>query len=273
MTAMTMPASAVVQAPLSYRKSVDWLRGPQLEALRRAHTVSMRIQDERGFGYWAGLHGLPLPMYCEHHTDLFLPWHRAYLYFFELTLKDLEPTVSLPWWDWAGSLAHQWGVPAAYTEGFVDGTANPLTGGTISELARRQGESQRPVPVRTSRQPDDPWRLPRRGLVEQILDLNDFLDFSQQIEQVHDDVHVWIGGTVAEIPYAAYDPIFWAHHSMIDRLWRLWQLRHPTAGVPRSLLRSALRPFPITVADTLSTTDLGYDYAVFSSRTILGERR
>jgi tyrosinase len=99
--------------------------------------------------------------------------------------------------------------------------------------------------------------------------LGDFLDFSQQIEQVHDDVHIWIGGTVADVPYAAYDPIFWAHHSMIDRLWRLWQLRHPTAGMPSSLLRKALRPFPITVADTVSTTTLGYDYSVFSSRTIL----
>jgi tyrosinase len=270
MTTMTMPASAVIQAPLSYRKSVEWLRGPQLAALRRAYAASMSISDERGFGYWAGLHGLPLPMYCEHHTDLFLPWHRAYLYFFELTLKDLEPTVSLPWWDWTSSAAHQWGMPEAYTKDSGDGRPNPLTGGEISELARRQGDARHPAPERTFRLPDEPLRLPRRGLVEDILDLGDFLDFSQQLEQIHDDVHVWIGGTVAEIPYAAYDPIFWVHHSMIDRLWRLWQLRHPTAGVPHSLLRTALPPFPITVADTVSTTALGYDYAVFSSRTIIG---
>ena len=60
---------------------------------------------------------------------------------------------------------------------------------------------------------------------------------------------------------------------MIDRLWRLWQLRHPTAGMPNSLLRKALRPFSITVADTVSTTTLGYDYSVFSSRTILNGQR
>ena len=63
MTAMTMPARAVTQAPLSYRKSVDRLRDPQLEALRQAYSMSMALSDERGFEFWAGLHGLPLPMY------------------------------------------------------------------------------------------------------------------------------------------------------------------------------------------------------------------
>ena len=45
---------------------------------------------------------------------------------------------------------------------------------------------------------------------------------------------------MAEIPLAAYDPLFFAHHTMIDRIWRLWQLRHPTAGVPADLLGAAL---------------------------------
>ena len=50
------------------------------------------------------------------------------------------------------------------------------------------------------------------------------------------------GGTMAEIPFASYDPVFFAHHVMIDRLWRLWQLRHPTAVVPAELLSEALPP-------------------------------
>jgi tyrosinase len=37
-------------------------------------------------------------------------------------------------------------------------------------------------------------------------------------------------------------------HAMIDRLWRLWQLRHPTAVVPADLLGEAFAPFNITVA-------------------------
>ena len=68
----------------------------------------------------------------------------------------------------------------------------------------------------------------------------------------------------------AYDPLFFAHHTMIDRIWRLWQLRHPTAGVPSDLLDEALPPFNITVAQTIDVSGLGYDYASFSSRTIVG---
>ncbi|MBV9870351.1 MAG: tyrosinase family protein, partial [Frankiaceae bacterium] len=46
------------------------------------------INDERGYQYWAGIHGLPLPNSCQHGTILFLPWHRAYLYLFEQYLLD-----------------------------------------------------------------------------------------------------------------------------------------------------------------------------------------
>ena len=33
-------------------------------------------------------------------ANLFLPWHRAYLYFFERALRDRVPTLAQPWWDW-----------------------------------------------------------------------------------------------------------------------------------------------------------------------------
>ncbi len=46
---------------------------------------------------------------------MFLPWHRAYLYFFELALQDRVPEVAIPWWDWTSASAHQEAamVPAA----------------------------------------------------------------------------------------------------------------------------------------------------------------
>jgi tyrosinase len=60
---------------------------------------------------------------------------------------------------------------------------------------------------------------------------------------------------------ASYDPLFWAHHAMIDRLWYLWQIA--SHGMPpRSILDSALPPFPITVRDTLDIGRMGYGYAV-----------
>lgn len=74
---------------------------------------------------------------------------------------------------------------------------------------------------------------------------------------------------MGQIPTAAYDPVFWAHHTMIDRVWRLWQLAHPAANPPAALLGQALPPFPMTVTDTLATTALGYDYAA-STNTVPG---
>ena len=69
-------------------------------------------------------------------------------------------------------------------------------------------------------------------------------------------------GTMGLIPLAAYDPIFWAHHAMIDRLWYLWQLANPGANPDARLLDTALEPFAMTVRQTLDIATLGYDYAV-----------
>jgi tyrosinase len=268
MTVATLSAQQLTQAPLSYRKNVAMLRVPQLEALQSAFTASMGVGDDRGWQYWAGIHGLPLPMYCQHHTPLFLAWHRAYLYYFELSLKEFEPTVTLPWWDWTSSWSHEVGVPLRYSDAEAGGQPNPLAGGPINALAQQQAGPG--APGHTSRDPGNPADLPTAEQISELLGRGDFLDFQQQLEAYHDAVHVWVGGTMAEIPLAAYDPVFFAHHTMIDRVWRLWQLRHPTAGVPGDLLDEALPPFNITVAQTIDVTALGYDYASFSSRTTIG---
>jgi tyrosinase len=56
---------------------------------------------------------------------------------------------------------------------------------------------------------------------------------------------------------------------MIDRVWALWQLAHPGGGVSPVPLDHPLGPFPtLTVAQTLSTTTLGYDYAVATSSVV-----
>ena len=68
---------------------------------------------------------------------------------------------------------------------------------------------------------------------------------------------------MSEIPVAAYDPIFYAHHTMIDRLWWLWQLQHPGANPPARYLSAPLPPFPsLTVGGTLDINNLGYEYAL-----------
>ena len=260
-----IPARAV--RTLRARRNVERLTPAQLALLRQAFRDAYRISDERGYGYHAGIHGLPLPISCTHGSDLFLPWHRAYLYFFELSLRDLVPDVTVPWWNWSSVAARQIGIPPAYGSRRVDGSTNPLHSAAVPASARQGGQ-----PTRTSRSPGSPASLPIPQAVERILNLGDFLDFQSQLESVHNGIHVWVGGTMSAVPWAAYDPLFWAHHAMIDRLWRIWQARHTSGGPPRGILQSALPPFDMTVADTLDVRTLGYEYAG-STRAVPGTRR
>jgi tyrosinase len=253
---MTVATKHAARAPtrLRHRRSARRLSKGQLAQLRQALSKAQRIGDDRGYQYWAGVHGLPLPVYCQHGTQLFLPWHRAYLYFLEKALQDQIPGVTLPWWDWRD---HSEALPAAYARARTPGNkANPLYSSPIQPSGRR-----RPDEKRTWREPGDPSWLPSAMEVEQVRANRDFFTFQNQLESLHNGVHGFVGGTMASVATSAYDPIFWAHHCMIDRVWYLWQLDHPGAHLPDAYLDQALPPFEMTVRQTLDVTALGYDYA------------
>jgi tyrosinase len=225
------------------------------------------LRDDRGYQFYAGIHGLPLPIGCDnaHGTEYFLPWHRAYLYFFERALRDREPSAMLCWWDWRVSAQRPPHIPSAYAAQSVAGQSNPLFAAAISQLALEQGGNR--VPGTTERRPGAPGAppLPSAQEVENALAIRDFAGFSAEVERLHDRVHMSVGGHMREIAYAAFDPLFWAHHCMIDRMWRVWQLGQPGAWPPWAILDEALPPFRMTVRQTLSVTALGYDYALFST--------
>lgn len=46
------------------------------------------------------------------------------------------------------------------------------------------------------------------------------------LESCHDNVHNWIGGTMAPIELAPWDCIFWLHHCFVDYLWEAWRYTH-----------------------------------------------
>ena len=250
---------------LRHRKNVDLLLPNQLSALRegfrRLQEISDNVvTDNRGYQYLAGLHGLP-DQFCQHgdppgSDPLFLPWHRAYLYMFELAMRDQVPDAALAWWDWTSDASHANGIPRAFAPDEVDGEPNPLHRASIQPAARQPNGR----PAETGRGRRDPSGLPTAERVREALSSRSFSDFTAQLEDLHNRVHGWVGGTMAYIPWAAYDPIFWAHHTNIDRLWRIWQLRHPQRFSAR-FMNQALPPFPLTVEDTLNIKALGYDYA------------
>jgi len=238
---------------LQLRKSVNKLLPADLVVLREAFSQAMSVSDNRGFGYFAGWHGQPFD-WCQHHTPLFLPWHRQYLYYFELSLQALVPGVTLPWWDWTTSDA----IPSAYTDpSDPAGNANPLL---VSEYTIYQSGQTQQAPPRTPGQNPGP-PLPYLDSWNAAMQMTNFAEFQTALEGVHDDVHVWVGGIMQDIELAAYDPVFFAHHVMIDRSWRLWQTQNPGALPNASMLDVALQPNGMTVRQTLDVTQLGYDYA------------
>ncbi len=259
-TAAPAAAATASQVALRHRRSARRLTQGQLADLREAVTRAQAIGDDRGYQYWAGIHGLPEPMYCQHEeSPYFLPWHRAYLYFFEKQLQDRVPGVTLPWWDWTKD--HDQGIPPAYARATADGKKNPLASSPIQRRGRRD-----PKETKTWRHPagpNSPWLPSPRQLDRVIRGNRDFITFQVQLEDIHNGIHGWVGGTMGDLRVSAYDPVFWAHHCMIDRAWYLWQLEHPGAGatLPADYLDSALPPFRMTVRQTLDVTRLGYDYA------------
>ena len=251
----------------TYRRRIQNISPSDLQNLRSAYSQMMTIRDNRGYNYLAGIHGVP-QWYCWHHQRrrrfnlalrLFLPWHRAYLYMFEQAAKDNVPDVYVPWWDWRSRVSHTEGVPRAFAQQTVNGQPNPLAKAHISVP-----NANPPTDRDTRRFPGDPSELPTSSQVNFALSLSDYGDFSDELEGIHDSIHVWvggIGGDMAAVPFAAWDPIFWSHHCMIDRLWWLWQLRHGINNIPSELLDQELSPFPFTVRRVLNVHELGYDYA------------
>lgn len=264
------PSPQQPAVPVRHRPSVTEMTEGELTELRAAFAKLKEIDDERGYEYFAGVHGLPLPIFCDqaHGRPAFLPWHRAYLYRFELALRATGHDVMLPWWDWLTIKE----VPAPYA---AEGE-NPLLKAKIDPRAREQGArgeagedeeaprlSQYEETIREEGRPGT--RLPTAPEVERIMGYADYTSFNTKIDDPHGMVHVWVGGHMGDIPFAAYDPVFWTHHCMLDRLWRMWQLRHPQASFPQNLASETMEPFNLTAGEVLDPTTLGYDYVISST--------
>ena len=261
-------------ADIRMRLGVHNLDATQVADFRKSYGQMMGISDNRGYQVLAGRHGTP-DWYCWHHQQnariaqnmrLFLPWHRAYLYNWEMAMRDQVPGVTLPWWDWTLGPPRQSGLPGIFTDRTgADGQPNPLLGFRVNL------PQARPSIVRTtSRSPGPPDGLPTQDDVDNCLSRTDWSDFSDALEDIHDQIHGWVSGDMGVIGTAAFDPIFWSHHAMIDRIWWIWQARNGNGNIPSDLGAQVLPPFNVQVHDVLNVHDLGYDYGAAQSVVPIG---
>jgi tyrosinase len=185
---------------------------PIIQTYRDAVTAMMALPstDGRSWQRQAQIH----QDHCPHGNWFFLPWHRAYLNYFEQICRELtgKDDFALPYWDWTAD-AH---VPAAFWS-----SGNSLF---------HAGRSATSTSVANA-------AMVGRPVIDDILNEPDFLLFASgaataqrqtssygRLEGTpHNYVHGFVGGDMGTY-MSPLDPIFWMHHNMIECLWVDWNI-------------------------------------------------
>ncbi len=146
-----------------------------------------------------------------HCSSGFLPWHRAYLYFYERLIQNLanEPEFRIAAWDWEkpGNIA----IPPIYdSQGFFPPmgceytrAGQPFSIQNVVAYLQYNG-----TPLASH------WFLGGERFPG-------YAAFGP-----HSDVHEGVGLLMGYVDVAAFDPVFFAHHANIDRLWDFWYQRY-----------------------------------------------
>jgi hypothetical protein len=80
----------------------------------------------------------------------------------------------------------------------------------------------------------DPWRGASTNSFRNRLEGWLRTSMSENGSQLHNRVHIWVGGDMGP-GTSPNDPVFFLHHCNIDRLWATWQYAHPgSAYLPAS---------------------------------------
>lgn len=191
-----------------------------------------------------------------HRGPAFGPWHRELLKHFEAELRAAvgDPELCLPYWDWTKDRsAANTGFP--FTTDFLGGDgAGPgaddevtvgdftLADGWILNcdeegfgfLRREFGEDGPGLP--TAQQVKNcinnatlydsaPWGVNSAAATS----LRNYLEGWVGAGDLHNAVHRWVGGSMHP-GTSPNDPIFFLHHCNVDRIWSVWQQKHPSAG-------------------------------------------
>lgn len=167
--------------------------------------------DPRGFWHQANVHcwNCSVEANQQHFSWRFFAWHRAMLYFHERILGKLvnDENLRLPYWDW--ELPAHRPLPPAYAN--PGNATNPLWNGTRNATITLDEA----VVGQTA------W--------ENALSLANYTEFlgtasarGSPERQPHGHPHVRVGGDMGAFHTAGRDPVFYAHHGNLDRLWSEW---------------------------------------------------
>ena len=261
---MLLAGNAVAQRT---RKHIEDLTPVELDALADAfqHLKDLPSSDPN-YVKWADIHGVSgATSGCEHNSELLWPWHRAYLLAFEDALRASDPpktsNVTIPYWDWteppSGSrYPKAFETIAALQPVTCDATKDSCSPPVANcrKICPNTAPPLSPLLMGTI-QATPTWRDYGGGL--QGEGIKGALE-----KQAHDFIHgTYINGLNRNVVRAARDPLFWAHHSYMDKLWSEWQDKHKGAAYDPVCKTCPINFLPgKTVSDYLDISILGYSY-------------
>ena len=213
---------------------------------------------------------------CQSHSgqnsNNFLPWHRLFVFYFERIVRQVSghPEFTLPYWDYTSTDPAKRGVvPEAFR--LPD---DPLYGSLYRPDRGTLANSGEPI---QKYQPGDPMDITDAMLKTNYSTVDSVQGFCRAIDSgIHGRIHVLVGtkNDMGAVPYACQDPLFWVHHSNIDRMWASWNKngnKNPTLGTTETAW--AQRTFVFADADgvrvsrklayAFSALNLGYSYDSF----------
>jgi tyrosinase len=172
------------------------------------------------------------------------------------TYQAAADSFRMPYWDWAASAT----IPTSLTSSSI--TINTPTGSkTISnplfrynfhptvgppDFPSSEGYANAPYTTRGSRAQsnlnsnaasihDRTYLLLSRQSNYSPFSNHAYVDSRgnsyDSLEGIHDTIHGLIGGWMGLIGYSSFDPIFFLHHTNVDRLFAIWQAIYPNSYV------------------------------------------
>jgi len=234
------------------RRDIEDLTPAELASYE--HAVKC-LHDSGEYGRLARIHNVVSenpPSGGEHHSELFLPWHRSLLHQFEQALRIADPRrpapdLTIPYWDWSR-------FPRGgkrYPDPFLR-EDSPLFDELRKQEPPARGTTPDEITTLVTLYPSwEDFAGPPKG--------SSGLPHGVIEAPRHDAMHAdFVRGTMKFPSTAANDPLFWSFHSFLDKQFARWQRIHGTAP---QCLDCELRGFPgTTVGDVVDVEALGYGY-------------
>lgn len=209
---VTTPAAAANLA--KYRNAVSQLIALPPSDPRQWNNLAQQHQD-----------------HCPHSNWWFLPWHRAYLFYFERVCQDIlkDPSFALPYWDWTQNPR----IPGAFWAGVLAGNGvSPVVSRVIGPnedipsefVGRKVIERFMADPQLVTAYSSAPQTIPGHPMGQRDSGSTGLLEGTP-----HNNVHNQVDGTMGTF-LSPLDPIFWLHHANVDRLWASWSAQHGGAA-------------------------------------------